>query len=462
MTDPIAQDEDTISDDEKLDAIMACPELYESGLLFAEATTRPLTYPRWVFVLFLLMNDVYLSNRKASSSLNYSVWRRIRRKAKKRGYPLPRKPPSRTWFAKTRERHLTDDVKRGLDDLLLTMGLSVAQETGLLDAPDVILYGDGKVQTPRYSTSPGDMRWVTSVVDGEPVKIRVPVVNCDPTAKTHWTGDHKQVHGNKFVMIYLRGGRTHERVTLGVEWVPDDKGQHNSEMDLGMGLMRRTLACEQRISDVNWDTAMKGVHRNEVQRDYGVNTHAPITAKSVNPKTDKRVEKARHLRFHELTYNDGTTEEVDLWYEGGWVCQRIVLDDGTTALERLTHRGHKRTRNHSGGYRMNVIYDLPCPRGGPPHTIYERTWNTAEDDACGLNRPENILLSPPGSGEHQRLYGRRSDSETVNNMSDKALDDRKARSLGGPRQALDRWAFAFVTNAICRKKYSRRRQALAA
>lgn len=410
----------------------------------------------WLFTAMVMLNDIYRGCRKAATEMSSSKdWSYIRSAAAINGYLLPRQPPHRTWFAATRRRYLTTRIQQALDELQLTLNLRIAEDIGVFDQDAVALYGDGKVQQCLYSVAEGDTRVIKCVDEnGEPFEVTVPVTNFDPDAKSHLTGDNKVVVGVKFVRLYLRIPKTHGRIPLIVAWVPDEKGQANSEMDIAMGLIRRVLDREPRITHVVYDTALHGVHRDELQRDFGVTTVAPITAKKLNKRTGERTEKSGHLRTCTFDYGNGDTQDVEISYVGGWLCQKIITDDGTIIAEQLPKLANIERRNRDGTYRKYVEYRVPCPRGlQGPKTIRERTWNDDEDQTRGFNRAENILLAPPGCDEYEAIYHGRSDAENANFMSDEQIHRERARSLGAQRQHFDLWAHSWVQAAVALHRY---------
>ncbi|HXH58993.1 hypothetical protein [Iamia sp.] len=453
----IDQDDLGVSTGEKIDAIFAMPELYETKRLFnLVGGGRPRIFPIWLFVAMVMLNDIYRGGRTAATEMSHPrEWNNIREAAARNGHHLPLKAPHRTWFLVTRKRLLTPQIQRKLDELELALNLRIAEEVGVFDTDVVALYGDGKVQQGTYSTAPGDTRTIKCVDEnGESFEVTVPVKNFDPDAKVHITGDSRVVVGVKFVRLYMRIPKTHGRVPLLVAWVPDEKGQSNSEMDIAMALIRRVLEREPRITHLVYDTALHGVHRDELQRRYGVTTVAPITAKKVNKKTRERTEKGGHLTTVSFDYGNGDTQDVEVTYLGAWLCQQIITDDGTVLDERLKKLANLWRTNEDGTHRSYVQYQVPCPRGlQKPKLIRERAYNNDEDRARGFNRAENILLAPPGCDEYEGLYHGRSDAENANFMSDEQLHRERARSLGAQRQHFDLWGHSFVQAAVALHRY---------
>ena len=110
-------------------------------------------------------------------------------------------------------------------------------------------------------------------------------------------------------------------------------------------------------------------------------------------------------------------------------------------------------QNKDGAYRDYVEYEVPNPMGGTPTVIREATWNIDDDIARGFNRAENIHQIPPGDPDFKRLYGRRSDAESINRGVDDDLYLRRAGCLGWGNQLFELICHAMLVNAVTRHRY---------
>lgn len=133
------------------------------------------------------------------------------------------------------------------------------------------------------------------------------------------------------------------------------------------------------------DTVLRGKHLDVLQRHTGWLIINPVTAEHVDPKTGERTEKGHHLRTETFTFD---TQQVDIWYIGGRLHRLDYTDDGVEIPVPLERGASTVRKNSNGTFRTYVEYTVPNPRGGEPHKIMERTFNTVDDT---FNRAENIL-----------------------------------------------------------------------
>jgi hypothetical protein len=463
--------EEGVSDLERIAAVFSNPDLYTiaDDLVPRDPTKggHPRVFPEYLFFAYDCLADIYTSARAVATALKGPhVWAYIRWLVTQQcpddpAKWLPESPPSRTWYIKRCNR-IGDGPLEVLRARFRDSGIGVAHEIGLLDPdgpgspahPDAsrMIYHDGKAIRQLFNGAPGDTREV-KLRDPETGEIRVEErpVRADPDAKVHITGDHRQVHGCKFWHAEARGDDPFTRVTLAVDHVPGVKGQNNSEPDIAvknlLDLLPRVLGAIGTISD----TAFRGTHIDALQRAAGRVIVAPVAAQEVDPKTKDRTEKARYLRTVTFSYDDGTTEGVDIWTSGGRLGQQVYTDDGTPMLVPLARVANLTRPNDDGTFRTYVQYRVPCPRGGAPKRMTEATYQRQLDG--DFNRPENIRQIPPGDPDYTRLMARRSDAESANRQIDDHLYLRRARSLGAKRQLLDLIAHFFVENSIARYRH---------
>ncbi len=195
-----------ISHGTSIEAVFSDPALYELAGELPKPDPRrggrPRTYPDFLVLGFAMLSDVYRSGRQAATELHdRTTWNRICEIVTQHCpdpalRSLPDRPPSRTWYYKRRERILDERVLRTLQDGLTRTGIATARDLGLLDPhgsgsptrpdPTRLIYCDGKVITPLFTTKPGETRTVRSVdpETGEVTETQRPV-RYDPDAKAH-------------------------------------------------------------------------------------------------------------------------------------------------------------------------------------------------------------------------------------------------------------------------------------
>jgi hypothetical protein len=94
---------------------------------------------------------------------------------------------------------------------------------------------DGKVIKPLTKAGPSDTRTVTHTdpTTRQTWTEEMPV-RFDPDVKEHFTGDGKQVHGSKFLIMSVDGPEEHNRVRLIADYAPGVKDEGNSENHVQM------------------------------------------------------------------------------------------------------------------------------------------------------------------------------------------------------------------------------------
>lgn len=163
--------------------------------------------------------DVYCSARKADTELSSPVnWALIGRvSGEMLGLPkerfLPTKPPSRSWYVKTRDRKVRPNlevyrlrVMEANSEAALAMGLADPDKPyDIADSTRRPLC-DGKVITPITNAPKGTTKRTKAISEetGEIVEVDRPV-RYEPDAKLHITGDGRQLVGVKFWTASLRG-----------------------------------------------------------------------------------------------------------------------------------------------------------------------------------------------------------------------------------------------------------------
>jgi hypothetical protein len=463
-----------VSPDEAIDSLLANPSTYEIADAIPDPDRRhggrPRIYPKYLWVIYAALADIHDSVWMARAVIKYPrTWEHMRAVVAER-FPddpsmhLPAQPPSRSWYIKFRERHVTEHIE-AYRLAHAEAALVIAQETGhdilsadlpfaMLDLPRRV-GSDGKVIKPLTKAGPSDTRTVTHAdpATGQTWTEEVPV-RFDPDVKEHYTGGGKQVHGSKFLIMSVNGPEPHNRVHLIADYVPGVKDEENSENHVQMKNFRWLAEHAPGIVGATTDTVTRGRDIAEMQRDFGWAPAAPIAAAKTDKKTGERTEKQGYLRTLDFADMGCAEDAVDIWYQGGWLTRRIhPIDAPEGVLERLDWKDAYRRPNQDGTYRCYVEYDALCHCGDHVKRIRERTDTTAEDLKRGFNRSENVRMFPPGSPPYRVTYPERNDTESINRRVDDHLPLRRARSYGWKRQLLDLLAHNHVVNSVARFRY---------
>ncbi len=73
---------------------------------------------------------------------------------------------------------------------------------------------------------------------------------------------------------------------------------------------------------------------------------------------------------------------------------------------------------------------------------------TAEDLDAGFNREENLRPIPPGDPDHDKLMGRRNDTESGNRLLDDSMLRERTHTVGWRRQSLNLITWSALRNAL--------------
>jgi hypothetical protein len=143
---------------------------------------------------------------------------------------------------------------------------------------------------------------------------------------------------------------------------------------------------------------------------------------------------------------------------------RLVARVGAIGLEKSTDEGGKefaelrrvrtlRYRDRSGLYRWYNQYALPEAYDGK--TVMVRLHANEADAARKFRRTEHVRPIPPSDPDFRRLYGRRSDAESINRGLEDTLYLRRAHSVGHARQHVNLLGYALMVNSLALQEHRR-------
>jgi len=455
-----------LSDLDVVKAVFAWPALYRlADAIPTPERSRggaPRQYPNYMVLAFAMLAAHYGSARRAATELNHPTTWALVLTTVLEACPdealrhLPQTAPSRTWYVKRRDglvfdanstlENLLDEFRDDAIRLHRQLRAGNGQKRGSLTHPATgdLIEADGKVLAAPYKAARGTTRRVT-VTDPATGESRIEnrQVRSDPDARTHRTGAGDVVVGNKYWIASARGERVHERVILDVAHVPDEKGCNASECDIATEGALRLAQSRVHAKAIVTDGVLRGVHIEKIQREGGIIVVSPVQAHKVDKSSGSRTEKEGPLTSVSVTHPDGHTSQLDLWYRGGRVCQKIVDGDAEVRLVPLKRLEVQRRQNKNGTHRFYVVYEVAHPHNGIPGKV-----SLSMD-----GHAENVRIIPPGDPDYKGLYGRRQDTEAINRSLDDHHHLRRARSVGARRQLFDVLAFAMRTNSITRELY---------
>jgi hypothetical protein len=362
-------------------------------------------------------------------------------------------------FIYMRNRYLMDPaILEATGDFHRSIAAAQARMTGLLEPDgggswthpglDRLLHADGKVLTPLFRAKPGNTR--VDKQTGEIIPLRH-----EPDAALHFEGNGEAAWGTKFVMVAARGTDEGTRVILDLERVE----KPGAEASVAMDCFRRLTPLVPGAQGVVYDTALRGVHHQELLRDLGL---VPINrvaaakkgARTPRRKEGRRVAKSVHVEDKMVSGPDGRAVSVPLYAQDGAIGVGRLTDRGQMFFEPLRRIRTHRTRDKGGAYRWYNDYRLPERLG--VGTITVRLHANDEDRTRRFNRTENIRPILPNDPDFARLYARRNDAESINRNLEDTLFLGRAHSVGRLRRQVDLIGYALLVNGLTVLRHERR------
>lgn len=463
--DDLGVDPDTL-----LEALLRDPATYAYEAVIARPDPArggsPREYALWLWFVLNAYADACTSVRQAFTNLQRPErWARVRAIAAEMldcepDEVLPATAPDRSWYHKTRKRHIAPNR-----DVLLQVfseeAVAAALDVGLIDPAkpyDVTdrtryLTADGKVIKAHTSAEPGATAPVEVVnpSTGEVRHIDRPV-RFEPDAKLHTTGDKRVVRGVKTLHVDVRGPEAHRNVFLAIDHVPDVKGGRNAENHVLMKNLHTLAELAPGAIGLITDGVLHGQELDEIQRSLGLLPIVPVGAKKLDPKTGERIEE-KQGPLGTVSVPGCESGDVELWYYEGRLVKRQMVEDGTRLLVELAWKGTRSRKNKDGTYRRYVDYEVVCNCGKHRMLHRERTITNDEDRARSFNRGENVRAAPPDTELFDALSPLRSPIEGGNRRIDDHLPLGRARSYGATSILLDLLGHAQWVNAYARLLY---------
>ena len=149
------------------------------------------------------------------------------------------------------------------------------------------------------------------------------------------------------------------------------------------------------------------------------------------------MEKSVHVEDRQVTLSDGSVRTVHVYALGGAIGLGDRTDKGELTFVELRRIRTSRKADGNGLYRW---------------------YNNDEDAARKLNRTENVRPIPPSDPDFKEIYGRRSDSESINRGLEDTLYLGRAHSVGHARQHVNLLGYALMVNSLALHEHRRRRK----
>jgi hypothetical protein len=119
--------------------------------------------------------------------------------------------------------------------------------------------------------------------------------------------------------------------------------------------------------------------------------------------------------------------------------QVIDVESNSTFAELHRHQTKRDVTVHKDGteaHQFYAKYSLPCPRTDMTHSWWEPLLPIASDEANKFNRCEYLRIVPATSEQHQRLYGMRQDTESLNAQLERAFYGQRLPAWGVRNQTV--------------------------
>lgn len=320
-----------------------------------------------------------------------------------------------------------------------------------MDAPEPVAVALRRRQGPHslFRARPGDARLDKRT--GELVPVRA-----ETDADLHFEGTGDFAWGTKWVIMAARGANIRHRIILDVAPVPAKGG----EAATAVASLELLIPALPGVQGVVYDTALRGVHHQQIMRHLGVLSINRVTLakagakKPRRGKADQRQDKSALIETKTVTRPDGTTETFALYARGGALGYGRQEPDGAIAFVALRRVRTHRRADKGGTFRWYNDYELPTDLGGGVITV--RLHGNDEDAKRRLNRTENLRPIPPGDPDFDKIFPLRVDAESINRGLEDSLYLRRAHSVGRARQHLNLIGWALTVNSLTRAEHRAR------
>lgn len=453
----------------RVKAIASDPHIHELAALIETAHQsthlkggRPRHFPDWCLVVFGACIRIYGSASATARALGEeTMWKIvIDAAAAASGTPeiesVPEFGPSRdhwVYFVKSR---LSDGVLAEVLELQRVLGVRRAEEIGLLDRPDKQPVGaykrenvvgiDGKVFSSPVRTLDRERP------DRRTGELRP--VRDDPARERYGEGGVEGiVWGTKFAIASVRSPMANQRVILGIE-------HFTSKTRGGEGQVFATLAHDladrtDGIQAFTVDGAWRGTHLKDVQAGTGCGVVTParrLTAKNGGITIGKYSYAAQPLPWSERrAKREAACGGHQLWASAGTLFEQAIDVEGNSTFVELHRHQTKRDvtvhKDETQAHQFYAKYSLPCPRTDQTHTWWEPLLPIASDETNKFNRCEYLRIVPATSEQHQRLYGMRQDTESLNAQLERAFYGQRLPAWGVRNQTVVVLMSALAENA---------------
>ena len=453
----------------QLKAVAADPEIHWMADRIDDLTApdtalggRPRSHPTWALVVFGSAISIYESAAEAARNLkDPDIWAIVVNYAR----PLlpadavvPVTGPERwqwEYFLRHRLRYQQAPLVKGFSESAARRAIEVGLADPSTASINRIHGTNAVIMDGKVFTSPIGTREATRV---DKKTGQILPVRRDPGIGQHYEGGDvkKPVWGHKFALACIRSPFAGHRVILGIQYVPDGDGhgENGAFVDLALDIAARLPGVSAFITD----GALRGTQINEIQQGTGA-IHVSIPRRHDGQHGGVKIgdtyyasrrlptSKSRDAKF-------GTCNH-DLWAAGGTIVERHLTADGTEHWEPLQRGARKRQKLSTGNWNLLVEYRLSCPETGKVHRWHEPLTTIGTDAAGKFLRAEYLRGVSADDPDFDRVYGMRSDVESLNAQLEHAFHKQRIPALGTANKTMVLMFAAMAQNAWARHAWLR-------
>jgi len=249
---------------------------------------------------------------------------------------------------------------------------------------------------------------------------------------------------------------TNHRVILGIAHfdATTNGGEGRVFTDLATDLAQRTTGIHAFTADGAW----RGTHLETIQRTTGCGVIAParhLTARCGGITIGRQSFAAKPLPWSaRREQRESDCGGHQLWACAGTLYEQVIGADGNSHYREVTRHQTKRdTTHHKDGTTRHQFYarfTLTCRVSGATHDWWEPLLGIAADSPAKFNRPEYLRIVATHSARHDRLYGMRQDTESLNAQLERAFYGQRLPAWGTHNQTTVVLMAVFAENAWAR------------
>ncbi|GAA1439402.1 hypothetical protein GCM10009641_47030 [Mycobacterium cookii] len=458
----------------RIRAVLSHRAIYEIGgeLQPESAVGRPPAHPAYVLLIFATLARIMRSTIRVETDLmDPDTWRLIRglmvNTLEREGLDLPEPglhPPAWHHWRRLRDDHLaTEEGLAHIARLHLPRAVDLAQRLDLLTprgpsslthpGAERAIYGDGTIVRPIYrppetvkitGDDGAETTWFINPHTKEPQE--APPHRYDADIARH-EGHAGPALGHGYVAWHTRAKRPYGRVMLHLGHIDHPGGEAATAVALLRDIHR---VAGQAIQIVIYDGAFRGIHLDEIMRDFGylaIAKQPTFSDEELATTTLVRTSDGRRVRSMPLGVVTHVTINGECHHTlaaiNGAVAQLDLDETGDPVVVSYPARGAiKRARRSHGQFHFNIGYRVACVHGDFD------TWLTPHSRGPGDSRPEALRAFPDGDPDTPRLRGLRSDAESAHSGFKRTLITERAMALGWRRGLLEYYCYAWYSNAM--------------